>query len=347
MIKNLVLTILAAIYSFVVFIRHKLFDCGILKSKTYDVPIICIGNITVGGTGKTPMTEMIVSYMSKFHKVAVISRGYGRRTKGYIEVREDSSYRDVGDEPLQIKLKYPETIVVVCEKRVEGIDKIIDLYPEVDLIIMDDGFQHRYVTPKINIVMVDATRPPHDDKMLPLGSLREGVDSLHRAHYCIVTKCPQNMRPLDMSILKSELVKIAYQEIYFTRIESFKPTPIFQEGAESEVKIGGEVIALSGIGNPRPFVQGLAEHYKIVENVIFDDHHVYKMRDLRHLVNKIKAHPNAVVITTEKDAVKMVRSDKIDVEIRKKIFYIPINISFLNDSKGDLLSKLQEDVINN
>ncbi len=331
----------------VINIRHWLFDIGVLKSKKYDIPIICIGNITVGGTGKTPMTEMIVSYMSKYHKVAVISRGYGRKTKGYVEVSEDSHYRDVGDEPLQIKLKFPDCVVVVCEKRVMGIDRIIAEHPEVTLVIMDDGFQHRYVEPKVNIVMVDATRPPHEDKILPLGSLRESMESLHRAHYFIVTKCPEDMKALDRRILRGELKKAAFQEIYFTRIESFKPMPVFSEGKQSEVKHGDEVITLSGIGNPSTFIGGLEKNYKIVDNITFNDHHVYKVKDLKDITKKLQEHPNAMIITTEKDAVKMIKSKKIDLEIREKLFYIPINISFIDDSKGDLFSKLQQDVIKN
>ncbi len=347
MFKELILTILSALYSFAILLRNRLFDWGVLKSKEYDVPIICIGNITVGGTGKTPMTEMIVSYMSKNHRIAVLSRGYKRRTKGYIEVEEDSHYRDVGDEPLQIKLKFPECVMVVCEDRAMAIDTILEKHPEVNLIIMDDGFQHRYVTPKVSVIMVDATRPPHEDHMMPLGRLRDSIDSLHRAHYFIVTKCPENMTPLDRMLLNNQLKTIAYQEIYYTRLESFKPTAIFAEGVGREVRPNCEVIALSGIGNPTPFISSLESNYRLVDSIIYDDHHIYKVKDMSHIVDVLAAHPNAVIITTEKDAVKMSRSQKIPLEIRERIFYIPINISFIDDSTADFLKKLQEDVIGN
>ena len=163
----------ALLYKAGVTFRHRLFDWGILKSEKFDIPVICIGNITVGGTGKTPMAEMVIAYMSQMHRVALLSRGYGRRTKGYLEVKADSRYRDVGDEPLQIKLKFPDTVVAVCEKRAEGIRRIRAEHPDVDLVVMDDGFQHRYVEPKVNIVMIDATRPVQHDRMLPLGTLRD------------------------------------------------------------------------------------------------------------------------------------------------------------------------------
>ena len=252
----------AFLYKMGVTFRHRLFDWGLLKSEKFDIPIICIGNITVGGTGKTPMAEMVIAYMSQMHRVALLSRGYGRRTKGYLEVNTDSHYRDVGDEPLQIKLKFPDTVVVVCEKRAEGIRRLRAEHPEVDLIIMDDGFQHRYVEPKINVVMIDATRPVQHDRMLPVGTLRDLPEELHRAHYFVVTKCPEHMAPIDRRILRKVLIQVAYQRVYFTRFESFIPQPLYAgEAADGSLTHGREVIALSGIGNPGPFLQSLRERY--------------------------------------------------------------------------------------
>ena len=203
----------AFLYKAGVTFRHRLFDWGILKSEKFDIPIICIGNITVGGTGKTPMAEMVIAYMSQMHNVALLSRGYGRRTKGYREVRCDSHYRDVGDEPLQIKLKFPDTVVAVCEKRSDGIRRICAEHPEVDLIVMDDGFQPRYVEPKINVVMIDATRPIQHDRMLPLGTLRDLPEELHRAHYFVVTKCPERMAPIDRRILRKVLIQDSFDDL--------------------------------------------------------------------------------------------------------------------------------------
>lgn len=339
---------LAALYKTGVTFRHFLFDRGILKSERFKIPIICIGNITVGGTGKTPMAEMVISYMSQHHKVALISRGYGRKTKGYLEVTPDSHYRKVGDEPLQIKQKFPGITVAVCEKRTEGIRRIQQEHPEVDLIIMDDGFQHRYVEPRVNIIMIDATRPVHHDRMLPQGSLRDLPEQLYRAHYFIVTKCPDPMVALDRSILKKQLVQYAYQSIYFTRYESFGPKPIFaQEGRRKSFPAQQEVIALSGIGNPKPFLKTLNERYKVVEEVTLDDHHVYKIRDVNRLAALIKAHPEAVIITTEKDAVKLSNRAKIPETLRHKLYYLPINITFIGDSATDFLQKLEDDVRGN
>ena len=338
----------ALLYKAGVTLRHRLFDWGVLKSERFDIPIICIGNITVGGTGKTPMAEMVIDYMAQHYRVALLSRGYGRRTKGYLEVRTDSHYRDVGDEPLQIKRKFPETTVVVCEKRAEGIRRLRAEHPEVNLIVMDDGFQHRYVEPKINVVMIDATRPVQHDRMLPLGTLRDLPEQLHRAHYFIVTKCPERMAPIDRRILRKVLIQVAYQRVYFTRFESFMPQPLYPDEVPREpLAQGRSVIALSGIGNPRPFVQSLAERYRVVAEMTLDDHHVYKVRDMHALEALLAGHPGAVIVTTEKDAVKMMRREKIPASVRRALYYQPINISFIEDSATDFLQKLEEDVRGN
>ena len=336
------------LYGLGVRLRHYLFDSGLLHSEQFDIPVVCVGNITVGGTGKTPMAEMIIGYMAQRHRVALLSRGYGRRTKGYREVTVQAHYRDVGDEPLQIKLKFPEAVVAVCEKRVEGIRRIRAEHPEVDMIILDDAFQHRYVESKVNVVMIDATRPIQHDHMLPYGSLRDLPEQLHRAHYFVVTKCPSDMTPIDRRILRKVLVQVAYQKVYFTRMESFRPRPLYPDAAEQDAAFyGGEVIALSGIGNPGEFVEGLKRNFKVVAEVRFEDHHVYRKSDMRRLEELLAEHPGAVVVTTEKDAVKLTNRAKIPMEVQRRLFYVPINISFIDDSQTDFLQNLEEDVRGN
>lgn len=346
--SNILLAPIAFLYKLGVTFRHRLFDWGILKSERFDIPIICIGNITVGGTGKTPMAEMIIAYMSQRHNIALLSRGYGRKTKGYREVLTTSHYREVGDEPLQIKLKFPDTVVVVCEKRAVGIRRIQAEHPEVDLIIMDDGFQHRYVEPKINVLMIDATRPIQHDSMMPLGTLRDLPSEIYRAHYFVVTKCPEKMAPIDRRILRKVLIQIAYQRVYYTRYESFLPQPLFADEAPDEpLSQGRRIIALSGIGNPGPFLKTLHERYKVAAEVTFDDHHIYRIRDIRMLAALLEKHPDAAIVTTEKDAVKMINREKIPPEMRRRLYYLPINIAFIEDSATDFLQKLEEDVRGN
>ena len=329
-------------YQMVISIRHWMFNCGLLKSEKFNTPVICVGNITVGGTGKTPTAEMIVDYMKDHYKVAVLSRGYGRRTKGYLEVKSTSSYRDVGDEPLQIKLKYPDALVVVCEKRVEAIRRIEAEHPEVNLIVMDDGFQHRYVEPRINVVIVDSTRPFYEDDYLPAGTLRDKPESLDRAHYFIVTKCPVDMQPLAQRMWRKELHKIAYQKVYFTRVVPTKAVSLFQ--TPNVLNYGDQVIAMSGIGNPKAFVAGVRKQYDVKAKLNFSDHHVYSVSDIERIVALLEKYPQAMLLTTEKDAVKLRRSRRVPDIMRERLFYQPLKVEFLEGSDDDFLGTLKKDL---
>lgn len=336
------LKLLSYPYRMVVYVRHWMFDCGLLKSEKFSTPIICVGNITVGGTGKTPTAELILAYMMQYCRVAFLSRGYGRRTKGYLEVKASSSYREVGDEPLQVKLKFPEALVVVCEKRAEAIRRIETEHPETELIIMDDGFQHRYVDPRINVVVIDSTRPFYKDTYLPYGSLRDKVDSLYRAHYFIVTKCHENMSLLDQRLWRKELHKVAYQKIYFTRIVPSRAIPLFDTPYSLEE--GGEVIVMAGIGNPRPFVSGAKERYRVDDTFIFSDHHVYSVSDIKSIMESLECHPKAMLLTTEKDAVKLRRSRRVPDYMRERLFYQPVKLEFIEGSDEDFLGTLKNDL---
>ncbi|MBR2961475.1 MAG: tetraacyldisaccharide 4'-kinase, partial [Alistipes sp.] len=216
--KSLLLKIASLFYGFGVSVRNLLFDRGWLHIEEFDIPVICVGNITVGGTGKTPIVELLVEYLSREYNVAVISRGYGRCTKGYRVVETTDNYRTVGDEPLQIKMKFPSVPVVVCERRVDGIKQLLAEFEGIDVVIMDDGFQHRYVKPYLNIVVVDATRPPYEDNLLPYGQLRDNMGSLYRANMYVVTKCPETMNPINYRIFNQHLIMKASQSIFFSRM---------------------------------------------------------------------------------------------------------------------------------
>ena len=347
---NLFRKIASYIYGTGVRLRNFLYDTGVLKSRTYDIPIICVGNITVGGTGKTPVAEMIVDHMaSAGYNVALLSRGYGRRTKGYLEVGAGDSYRDTGDEPLQIKRKYPSTTVVVCEDRAAGIERLRAEHPDVDLIVMDDGFQHRSVTPSISVVIIDSTRPVEQDHMLPYGTLRDNVSSLSRANYFIVSKCRDDMSPLERRLHHKVLVKAAYQKVYFTRYEPMMPQPVFplQNRRPAPRSHVDEVIAMAGIGNPSVFVESLMRRFKVVGELCFDDHHVYRIRDLRTLSSLLAEHPAARIVTTEKDAVKIFNSTRIPDALKERLYYIPVKINYTEESDKDFLENLEKDVRKN
>lgn len=338
---------MALLYGAGVSVRHKLFDWGWRRAHSFDIPIICVGNLTVGGTGKTPVVEMLVRRLRMDYNIAVLSRGYGRRTKGYLEVLPGMPYRNTGDEPKQIKLKFPDTVVVVCERREKGIERIRREHPEINLIILDDGFQYRNVEPWVNIVLIDYTRPVWADHLLPWGMLRDTRSQMPRAHYVLVTKCPPDMNPLDRRIVRKSLKLYPYQGLYFTRTSQGSPAAVFNEGKHNTPQPGGQVVAMSGIGNPAVFEEGLKAGYNVVSTLRYPDHHPYRIRDLRDMQRELEQYPSAAIVATEKDAVKFANSSKITTELREKLFYTPIRIAFDEDSENDFINKLKNDLRTN
>ncbi len=343
MLKRFIFSIIAKFYILGVKFRHFLYNAEFLKSVSFDVPIICVGNITVGGSGKTPMCELLVEHFSQRGGVAVLSRGYGRRSHGYREVQLTDDYTKSGDEPLQMKQKYPDVTVVVCEKRVEGVQRILKEHPEVKLIIMDDGFQHRHILPRINVIMLDFTRPFHLDSPLPLGSLRDTADELHRADYFVVTKCPAKMSQLDVSFVTRELDATPHQKTYLTTIENLPPMPI--AGGEATT-LGKEqqIIAMAGIGNPVPFVEMVERCYTLVDKRLYADHHSYNRGDVSEIKRLLKRHPEALILTTEKDRVKLLKNKALTEEVAAKIYYTPMKMRFITGSEGELLQNIERDV---
>jgi tetraacyldisaccharide 4'-kinase len=343
--KIILQKIASMLYGMAIHIRNMLFDKDIIKGKSYDIPIICIGNITAGGTGKTPMVELVVSYLSQSRKVAVLSRGYGRRTRGYRVVDGlFDHYLDVGDEPLQIKRKFPQVPVIVCERRTEGIERLMEQFPDTEIIVMDDGFQHRYVSPLVNIVIIDYNRPVERDHLLPYGQLRDTTSSLYRAHYFIVTKCPETMKPINMRERKYLMEKPS-QEMFFSRMQPLQPCSVFAE-VGGTVEHGAKVIALSGIGDNEAFYKGLAQRYKVVDTIELDDHHSYRMSDLKNMMRLLEQHPGSVIMTTEKDAVKLAYSKAVPEKLRQKLFYEKITMRFIGDSRMELFQRIDNDIKN-
>ncbi|MCD8172244.1 MAG: tetraacyldisaccharide 4'-kinase [Alistipes sp.] len=338
----------AMFYGMGVAVRNKLFDWGMLKSRKYDIPVVCVGNITVGGTGKTPVTEMLIAHFMNTRKVAVLSRGYKRRTKGYVEATAGSSFLEVGDEPKQIKRKFPDVVVAVCEKRTEGIERIRAGHPEVDLVILDDGFQHRYVEPWVNVLLMDQGRPVYKDHFLPWGSLRDSTSQIKRAHYVLVTKCPPDMTAIDRRIVQKTLGLYPYQTLYFTSNHYGNLKAVFPEDAGPLPEKGAKVIAMSGIGRPGTFHAALERRYKLVDKLVYADHYPYRRRDLDTMEKALdKAPEGSVIIMTEKDAVKFAGSRKIPPHLRVKLFYLPVKVAFYDETHKDLLNKLDYDIRTN
>ena len=332
---------LSWLYGMVVHIRHKLFDLKILRSEEFDIPVVCIGNLTVGGTGKTPVAELLIERFSEHYRVGVLSRGYRRRTKGFVLSTLTSSARTIGDEPRQMKLKYPSVPVAVCEKRAEGIRLLRKAHPEIELIILDDAFQHRYVEPWVNILLMDYNNPVYRDRLVPWGRLRDTRNQIHRANFVLVTKCPDDLNPLDMRIVINSLGLFPYQSLYFTRMRQGEITPLFADRAVGKVREGDPVIAMSGIANPVPLLENLRKRFDVVAELTFDDHHTYRLSDMRRLEALFAAYPDAVVLTTEKDAVKLTNRKKVPEAVQQRLYYVPIHVSFVADSESEFLRQLE------
>ena len=332
---------LSWLYGMVVHIRHKLFDLKILRSEEFDIPVVCIGNLTVGGTGKTPVAELLIERFSEHYRVGVLSRGYRRRTKGFVLSTPASPARTMGEEPRQMKLKYPSVPVAVCEKRAEGIRLLRKAHPEIELIILDDAFQHRYVEPWVNILLMDYNNPVYRDRLLPWGRLRDTRNQIHRANFVLVTKCPDDLNPLDMRIVINSLGLFPYQSLYFTRMRQGEITPLFADRVVGKVREGDPVIAMSGIANPVPLLESLRKRFDVVAELTFDDHHTYRLSDMRRLEALFAAYPDAVVLTTEKDAVKLTNRKKVPEAVQQRLYYVPIHVSFVADSESGFLRQLE------
>ncbi|MGQ8338064.1 tetraacyldisaccharide 4'-kinase [Sunxiuqinia sp. A32] len=341
---KLLLYPLSIIYGVVVYIRNNFYDYKIFKSTEFEIPVISIGNITVGGTGKTPHTEFLVALLKKHAKVATLSRGYKRKTKGFQLVETSSTAREVGDEALQVKQKYPEVTVAVDENRVHGINKLLkDEENSPDVILLDDAYQHRRVNPGINILLIDYNRPINEDHLLPLGRLRERKYQRRRANVIIYTKCPDEITPITRRIIMKDVNLRPYQSLYFTRMEYGTPLPVFPEMATNIPDLDQKrqsAILLSGIANPEQFQKYLGTKVKLVDELIFGDHHQFKPKDWQLITSTFNKHQEQkpIIITTEKDAMRLRDGDNLPPEVQENLFYIPLKIKFL-DHEGKSFEK--------
>lgn len=340
-LQNIVAAPISWLYGMGVSLRHYFYNTGIYKSEEFDIPIVCVGNITVGGTGKTPTTEYLVQTLSSYYYVAVLSRGYKRKTKGFLLCEPNMSYRRIGDEPKQMKMKFPTVPVAVCENRREGIKQIRSHHPEVNLIILDDAFQHRAVEPWVNIVLMDYSNPIYNDKLLPLGRLRDLKGTIRRANMVVVTKCPKGLTPLDRRLVSKNLELFPYQTLFFTRFKSDDALPMFRDlSGEKPLLLGSNVLAISTIANPRPFIAHVESSYNLVDKIAFADHHNFKMRDIAMIEDRLKSYPpDTKIVMTEKDAVKLIASKKIKPETRAKMYCISVSMKFA-DGKADYFNHI-------
>lgn len=324
-------------------IRNFLYNTGILPSVEFHIPVICVGNITVGGTGKTPHTEYIAGLLLENFKVATLSRGYKRKTRDFRIATSSTPVSDIGDEPMQILRKFPDVFVAVDRDRVHGVNRIMEEKPATDVIILDDGYQHRSITPGLTILLSDFDRLIVRDYMMPYGCLRESKYNIRRADIILITKSPENLSPIQRRIIVKEIDKFPYQNLYFTSLTYKAPVPVFerkdQDVTHSEIaqNPGCGIVLITGIANPKPLFDYLHKTITEVIHLSFPDHYNFKEKDIQAISSaykKLKA-PVKYLITTEKDAVRLREFTNIEEPIKSALFYIPIGIHFLNDDKDE------------
>ncbi|MDE6301652.1 MAG: tetraacyldisaccharide 4'-kinase [Muribaculaceae bacterium] len=350
---NLVLLPLSRVYGGITWLRNKLFDWKVLPQREFDVPIIVVGNLAVGGTGKTPHTEYIVSELRHKYHIAVLSRGYKRKTRGFVMATPYSKPSDIGDESYQMYGKFGHKVTVaVCEDRTTGIRELLRLDPDINLIVLDDAFQHRYVHPTVAVVMTEYSRPVFHDKMLPYGRLREPLRGLHRADIVVATKCSPAMKDLEYSLFRKDMGLFPYQDLFFSRYAYQALVPLFPERSASVpglqwMTAQDSVLAIAGIDNPRPFIRHLKSFLPKVRVNIFPDHHAFSRKDMELLLKRYTTMPGRqrIVVTTEKDAVRLAASPYFPPELRAVTYYMPITVEFAPQG-GDFIEAIESRIKN-
>jgi len=332
-------------YGWGIKLRNMLFEMGALKTRSFDVPVISVGNITIGGTGKTPHVEYLIETLKDKMQVAVLSRGYKRKTKGFILATEQTPMTDIGDEPYQIKQKFKNVMVAVDKNRCHGIDMLMAQQQCPDVILLDDAYQHRYVKPGINILLVDYHRLIIYDELLPAGRLREPLSGKNRADIVIVTKCPRQLKPMEYRVITKNMCLYPYQQLYFTTIEYGGLLPVFNERGQQPIALKQlqelNVLLLSGIGSPQQIEHDLAPRCHSVVPLTYSDHHQFRKKDIRHINDTFANLPSPkCIVTTEKDATRLEHAEGLSDEVLSHIYKIPINICFMQEQQENFNNQI-------
>ncbi len=330
------------LYGLLLFMRNKLYDWRFFSSTEFKIPTISVGNLCVGGTGKTPHIEYLIRLMSPELKAAALSRGYGRKTKGFVLADLKSTAADIGDEPLQFANKFKNIPVAVDANRVRGVKKIMSLFPSVQTILLDDAFQHRSIKPGLSIVLTDFSKLYLNDFVMPTGTLREFSSGIKRADIIIVTKCPKVLLPIERKRLINEIRPLPYQNIYFSYIKYGEFLPLHSEtinpfSKEYYFERHYSVVLLTGIANTQPLEYYLKDKVKTIIPVKFPDHHAYTKNDLEEVKKNFDniASSNKIIVTTEKDAMRLKDPQFSDILSHLPLFYMPIEIDFYDTNKNE------------
>ena len=320
------------LYGLVVIIRNWFYDAGLFKSKQFDLPVICVGNLEVGGAGKSPMTEYLIRLLRSDGKRATLSRGYGRQTKGLIIATTDSTASEIGDEPSQFKHKFPDVTVAVCEDRAAGIDQ---LKADHDLIILDDAFQHRAVKPGLSVLLFDYNQLRQPKFILPAGNLREPFSGRWRADIMIVTKCPFDLDEAQMTKSYEKIAPLNRQPLFFTSITYQPLQNMHGEHINDKIDQDTTVFLLTGIANPKPLVQYIGRSTANIVHHNYPDHHPFSLKNISKLAGEFSAcrSTKKFIITTEKDAQRLGIHELLPAIAQLPVWVLPIGINFLNNGQ--------------
>lgn len=353
--KHIILYPFAVIYGLITAFRNWLYDQEILRSTRFEIPVISIGNLAVGGTGKTPHTEFLISHLQQDWNLAMLSRGYKRKTKGFILADQNSDAQSIGDEPYQIFSKYPNAHVAVDEKRVRGIKSLQSLIPDLQLILLDDAFQHRSVQPGFSILLTDYSNLYTSDWMLPAGSLREWRSGSKRANVIIVTKCPNHITPIDMRVATTLIKPETNQLLFFSTLVYDEIKPVFPETLPENWTTASietnkaEVLFVSGIANNQPIEEHFSKLGGRFNLLSYGDHYNFQPKDFNTIQKTFDAlsSEQKVLLVTEKDAARLVSNPQFPTELKTKTYCLPIRIEILQQQETLLLQKIQNYVTEN
>ena len=356
LVKHILLFPFALLYGIVTGIRNWLFDQEILSSTSFNIPIISVGNLAVGGTGKTPHTEFILSILQTEWKTAMLSRGYKRKTKGFQLANNKSDSQTIGDEPFQIYKKFPNVTVSVDEKRVHGVNKLLELIPDLQLVVLDDAYQHRHIQAGLSILLTDFSNLYSRDKLLPAGELREWKSGSSRANIIVITKCPEDMKPIDMRLYETELKPESNQLLFFSCFKYDElipvfPTSVHEEWTFQKIKdTNAGILLVAGIVSPEPILQQLAKYTtNKVKTLFFEDHHAFQSKDFTLITKQFNSisGTDKIIIITEKDAARLVSNSNFPEELKPKTFALPIRAKILHDQESLFIQKIKNYVVEN
>jgi len=353
--KHIVLYPFSLLYGLATSIRNWLFENEIFPSVRFNIPIISVGNLAVGGTGKTPHTEFILSVLQNKWKTAVLSRGYKRKTKGFQVANENSNSLILGDEPFQIHQKFPNVTVSVDEKRVHGVKKLQSLFPDLQLVVLDDAFQHRHIHPGLSILLTDYANIYTRDLLLPAGYLREWHRGSKRANIIIVTKCPSDISPIDMRVIEMELKPENNQLLFFSTFVYDELKPVFSEAISEEITLAelrqqnAGVLLVAGIVAPEPIVEYLKDFSSNIETLFFGDHHAFQPKDFNQITSKFDAISDTekILLVTEKDAARLQSNPNFPEKLKSKTYALPIRVKILHNQESLFIQKIKSYVVEN